>query len=129
MANKYLVDTNIFLEILLGQEKEGVCIEFLNNNKNFLCISDFSLYSIGLILYKFKRYQLFDYFLKDIIRIVDILHIPASEYFKMKDIINNYKLDFDDSYQLITSIYFDLSLVTLDKDFKRIGTFSKVIFL
>ena len=41
-----LVDTNIFLEILLGQEKQEVCKNFLSLNIEQLNITDFSLHSI-----------------------------------------------------------------------------------
>ena len=41
----YLVDTNIFLEIFLDQEKSEVCKKFLNNNYSKLFISDFTCYN------------------------------------------------------------------------------------
>ncbi len=44
-----LIDTNIFLEILLDQEKKNICKEFLNYNIDHLFLSDFSLHSIGVI--------------------------------------------------------------------------------
>lgn len=53
---KYLVDTNIWLEVLLDQEKSEVASNFLENiNSDLLAISDFSLHSILLILAKFKK--------------------------------------------------------------------------
>jgi len=48
----YLVDTNIFLEVILGQEKKEACKNFLNTHIGYLYISDFSLHSIGVILLK-----------------------------------------------------------------------------
>ncbi|MBX2964119.1 MAG: hypothetical protein KF687_16530 [Cyclobacteriaceae bacterium] len=47
---KYLADTNIFLEILLGQQNSSLCKEFLTDIKNEIFISDFSLHTIGVIL-------------------------------------------------------------------------------
>ena len=38
----YLLDTNIFLEILLKQDKSDKCKAFLNDNIGLLNISDFS---------------------------------------------------------------------------------------
>ncbi len=55
----YLVDTNIFLEILLGQDKSSVCKDFLNKNDDKIFISDFSLHSIGVILFRFKKKEIF----------------------------------------------------------------------
>ena len=48
----YLVDTNIFLEILLNDPNKLNCEKFLNDNINNLYISDFSLHSIGIILWR-----------------------------------------------------------------------------
>jgi uncharacterized protein len=39
----FLVNTNIFLEILLAQEKREICKEFLEVNSGNIYISDFSL--------------------------------------------------------------------------------------
>lgn len=44
----FLIDTNIFLEILLNQDKTLICKDFLNKNIKNLNISDFSLLSIGV---------------------------------------------------------------------------------
>lgn len=51
----FLVDTNIFLEILLGQDKKEDCKKFLNNNIENLNITDFSLHSIGVFSDMAKR--------------------------------------------------------------------------
>ena len=50
----FLVDTNIFLEILLGQDKKEVCKRFLDKNIGNLNITDFSLHSLGDISGKLK---------------------------------------------------------------------------
>jgi hypothetical protein len=38
----FLIDTNIFLEILLGQDKKESCKSFIANNFGRLHLSDFS---------------------------------------------------------------------------------------
>jgi len=50
----YLVDTNIFLEILLKQDKSKDCKDFLDKNMDQINITDFSLHSIGVILFQAK---------------------------------------------------------------------------
>jgi len=50
----YLIDTNIFLEILLRRENYKAALSFLKNNKE-LHMSDFSLHSIGVILVKLTK--------------------------------------------------------------------------
>ncbi|GBE28016.1 hypothetical protein BMS3Bbin03_01951 [bacterium BMS3Bbin03] len=60
----YLLDTNIFLAILLDQEKSAACKEFLNKNYDKVFISDFSLHSIGVILFNYNKKQVFKDFIQ-----------------------------------------------------------------
>ena len=48
----YLIDTNIFLEVLLSQERMDICKKILDSNIGNKYLSDFSLHSIGAILFK-----------------------------------------------------------------------------
>ena len=116
----YLVDTNIFLEILLDQEKSSECKKFLENNYDKIFISDFSLHSIGVILFRYKKRELFEEFIKDILSEIKILNLPskAYEFFtKSTDLPN---LDFDDLYQYSVAKYFELKIATMDSDFKKV---------
>lgn len=63
----YLIDTNIFLEILLQQEKNNICKSFLDENIDKLYISDFSLHSIGVILFRNNKEEIFNNFISDIL--------------------------------------------------------------
>lgn len=47
-----LIDTNIFLEIFLGQARRVDCESYLNQHLGHLHLSDFTLHSIGVILFK-----------------------------------------------------------------------------
>ena len=60
----YLVDTNIFLEILLQQNKSKNCKLFLDKNSGVLNISDFFLHSIGVILFRNKKEKIFLKFMR-----------------------------------------------------------------
>ena len=124
----YLLDTNIFLEILLGQEKSGVCKEFLNNNHDKIFISDFSLHSIGVILFRYKKKEIFNKFIQDIISEIKVLNLPSSEYKIFSKNSTSYTLDFDDFYQYSVAKYYDLEIVTMDSDFEQIKDI-KVVFL
>ena len=55
----FLVDTNVFLEILLNRAKKESCKRFLEKNIGELSITDFSLHSIGLILFRYHKKDLF----------------------------------------------------------------------
>lgn len=49
----FLVDTNIFLEIMLAQRKRDECAQFLNlvrDGKQKAAVTDFTIYSIMIIL-------------------------------------------------------------------------------
>ena len=72
----FLVDTNIFLEILLGRAKKESCKGFLEKNMGELSITDFSLHSIGVILFRYHKKALFDDFIKDVMPKVDLLSLP-----------------------------------------------------
>jgi len=60
----FLVDTNVFLEILLMQDKNESCKKFLDNNIGNLNLTDFSLYSIGVILFRYGKEDIFRTLLK-----------------------------------------------------------------
>jgi len=57
-----LVDTNVFLEILLNQDGRKRCETFLQNEKGAAWISDFTLHSIGVLLFRQRRPELFQQF-------------------------------------------------------------------
>ena len=124
----YLLDTNIFLEILLGQEKSGVCKEFLNNNHDKIFISDFSLHSIGVILFRYKKKEIFSEFIQDVVSEIKVLNLPSSEYQIFSKDFTSYQFDFDDFYQYSVAKYYDLEIVTMDSDFEQIKDI-KVVFL
>ncbi|HPO61905.1 MAG TPA: PIN domain-containing protein [Candidatus Kapabacteria bacterium] len=128
MAIMFLVDTNIFLEILLNQTKKEDCKNFLNNNQGNLLISDFSLHSIGVILFKQKLSNFFNIFLQDITNIIDVISIPLNQLSSVTDASKKFKFDFDDAYQYSIANLYNLEIVTLDSDFNKAKEI-KVIFL
>jgi len=123
-----LADTNIFLEILLKQKKSEACKAFLIENASSVFISDFSLHSIGVILFKKEAIDLFREFLRDTLPTVEILGLPADEYHSLADAAQKYSLDFDDAYQHAIAKHFTLKIATMDQDFKRVDDVD-VLFL
>ena len=62
----FVVDTNVWLEVLLEQENAEEAKLFLSSvAARELAITEFSLYSIGIILCKLGRAALFQEFLAD----------------------------------------------------------------
>jgi uncharacterized protein len=120
VAVMYLADTNIFLEILLRQDKSELCKSFLKVHAGEIHISDFSLHSIGVILFRQKEEQTFKKFVTDIFPNVRLISLPKSGYTQIVQIKNALDLDFDDLYQYSICKYFDLRLITMDSDFDKI---------
>jgi len=125
----YLIDTNIFLEILLGQEKKESCKNFLHDNHASLSISDFSLHSIGVILFKHKKADIFTEFCGDILHSIDVVTLSKEIYARLAETKVSLKLDFDDAYQYLIAKEHGLKIVTMDDDFKRAKDRVPVIFL
>ncbi|MCD4772794.1 MAG: PIN domain-containing protein [Bacteroidales bacterium] len=124
-----LIDTNIFLEILLNQEKKELCKDFLQENIDNLSISDFSLHSIGVILLRNKKDKTFSKFLKDILPKISVLTLTKEKYIEILKFSKKYNLDFDDSYQACLSVDKNLEIITMDKDFKKIAGLINVRYI
>lgn len=126
---KYLIDTNIFLEILLEQEKKEKCKSFLVENYGKLVLSVFSLHSIGVILFRNHKYSLYNSFINDVIPNIKVASIEKNRYYRLEELAVRFNLDFDDSFQAVLAEDLELTVVTMDKDFERIKKHIKIKFL
>lgn len=126
---KYLLDTNIFLQILPGQDKSEECKSFISKNEGKICITDFALHSIGVILFRNKLFGVFNLFINNFISKIYVLTLDKNNYSIISHLSEKYKLDFDDSYQLTIAGEFNLSFITLDSDFKSLSKDYKIINL
>jgi len=115
----YLLDTNIFLEILLNQDKSKACELFINDNRGNLAISDFSLHSIGVILLRNNKHDVFSSFAADIFEKIMIFSLPVNMYSTLPEYSKKTGLDFDDTYQCLVAKYYQLSIFTMDRDFEK----------
>ncbi|HSV87597.1 MAG TPA: PIN domain-containing protein [Bacteroidales bacterium] len=121
---RYLVDTNVWLERLLDQEKSDIVSKFLNLSPiDSLFVSDFSIHSIGVILSRLKKYVVLEKFLNDLFvnGQIELLSLYSVDLLDVVENIKKYKFDFDDSYQYTVAYKFDLTIVTFDKDFNAKG--------
>jgi predicted nucleic acid-binding protein len=116
----FLVDTNVFLEILLKQNKRKDCKKFLNNNIENLNMTDLSLHSIGIILFRYGKEEIFQKFVEDVISNTKLLSLPVELYGEVVNVRKSLNLDFDDAYQYSIAKYHGLKVVTMDRDFERI---------
>lgn len=115
----YLVDTNVFLEGLLEQEKvETVSTFFQKTDLGEMFISDLSLHSIGIILFKLQKNKLFDSFLEDlVIDGIGVLSLKPHELKRLGTVSQEFQLDFDDAYQYAVAEKYNYTLVSFDSDF------------
>jgi predicted nucleic acid-binding protein len=116
----YLVDTNVFLEILLNQAGRKKCEAFLQNEKGAAWISDFTLHSIGVLLFRQERPELFDKFTADTLPQFTILSLSETGYSQLAEINARHSLDFDDAYQFAVAREHSLTIASQDKDFQRV---------
>ncbi len=119
---RLLVDTNIFLEVLLAQTRANEAKELLGKNDTHdFFISDFSLHSIGLILFRRNQADAFHDFLSDMITGAGttVALLQPDEMSVVADHAANFNLDFDDAYQYAAAEKYDLTIVSFDRDFER----------
>jgi predicted nucleic acid-binding protein len=119
---KLLLDTNIFLEVLLEQARVDDAKTLLAKTETHdFFISDFSLHSIGVILLKRNRTDVFRRFVSDMVTeagtTVGLLR--ADEMEAVADHSGTFNLDFDDAYQYALADKYDLTIVSFDSDFDR----------
>jgi predicted nucleic acid-binding protein len=119
---KALLDTNIFLEIILSQEKaEEAKVLLLKSAQHEFFITDYSLHSIGLLLFRRKQHEAFRAFLDDVLANggIGLLSLLPDEMETVILASQKFSLDFDDAYQYAAAARYDLVLVSFDTDFQR----------
>ena len=119
---KLLLDTNIFLEVILDQERANEARTLLSKvEEHEFFISDYSLHSIGLLLFRRGKHEVFQRFLKDMILDPGVVVIPlsAQEMERLIDVAQRFHLDFDDAYQYAVAERYGLTIISFDADFDR----------
>jgi hypothetical protein len=118
----FLLDTCIVLELLLDQEQAGEVERFLRTTSpDLLHLSEFSLYSLGIIL---LRRQAFDAFLRMVDDLlltggVTLVRLGPENMDEVVRAAQSFRLDFDDAYQYAVATKHDLTIVSFDSDFDR----------
>jgi predicted nucleic acid-binding protein len=81
-------------------------------------MTDLALHSIGIILFRLGKYELFTSFVEDmIINGMEILSSLPEDLMKLDRTAQQYNLDFDDAYQYMLAEKHQLQLISFDKDF------------
>jgi predicted nucleic acid-binding protein len=118
----YLLDTNIILELLLDQDNADEVERFLRSTPpDQLYLSEFALYSLGIILLRSKEYDTFLRAVEDLLTIggLQLVRLGVSDMPELVRAAQAFNLDFDDAYQYAIAERYDLTLVSFDVDFDR----------
>jgi predicted nucleic acid-binding protein len=118
----FLLDTNVWLEVLLDQERAAEARQFVQGvEAENLAITEFSLYSLGVILTRLKKDEVFEDFLSDTVEDSGVIRLRL-ELPDLRTLITyrrRFGLDFDDAYQCVAAEKYGCTLVSLDSDFDK----------
>ena len=120
----YLIDTNIFLEILLEQEKKDECLKFMElalEGKLEATVTDFTIHSIAVILTRQKLLDFLIDFLSDLRSFIGLKLVNTSldDKLRIARLAKERNFDFDDAYQYYIARLYNLKIVSFDTDFDK----------
>ena len=118
----YLVDTNIWLERLLDQERSEEVGRFLDGaGPGELFISDFTLHSIAVVLSRLNRVRVLLEFVEDLFggEALGVVRLLPRDLPGVIDHMEEFGPDFDDAYQYCAASKYHLGLLSFDSDFDR----------
>jgi uncharacterized protein len=118
----YLIDTNIILELLLEQDRADEAASFLlDTPAEQLYLSDFSVHSLGVILLRRKRGDIFlTAVVGDLLSSgIRVAALGVNDLPLVVEAAQKFNLDFDDAYQYTVARQSDLQIVSFDSDFDR----------
>ncbi len=116
----YLVDTNIWLERLLDQERAAEVGRFLADvSADELLVSDFSFHSIGVILDRLDQHASLLELADDLFTngAVGLVGLDPEDMPRLVEVIQEFGLDFDDACQYVAAEKHSAELVSFDTDF------------
>ncbi len=125
----YLLDTNIFLEILLQREKSKAAKNlFIANPSTDLFLTDFSLHSIGVFLFQRNKHETYVSFVKDVVikTGIAVIGLDHKEVLALAEVSKRYHLDFDDAYQYAVAQKYSLQIMSFDADFDHTESGRKI---
>jgi hypothetical protein len=119
-GSQFLIDSSVWLERLLQQERDDEVkrlLDFLFDDE--LAISEFSLYSIGIIAMGNDRGAIYRQFLQDLFVEGNVTRVRLAppRLVHAVNAIDEFGLDFDDAYQYVAAKTRDWELVSFDDDF------------
>ncbi|MGD0996182.1 MAG: PIN domain-containing protein [Candidatus Bathyarchaeia archaeon] len=122
----YLVDTNIFLEVLLSQAKKEECEKLLDQfkkSKKLGIITDFTVHSIIVTMYSYERLEALKVFLSSLTGYKGLRIYPTdlTNEIKATELATQNKLDMDDTIQYAIALDTNVeAIVSFDKHFNNL---------
>jgi predicted nucleic acid-binding protein len=119
----YLVDANVFLEVLYRRDRWAECYEFLNRVKRGdirAYVLHFTIHAVSAIL---GKPDLVNKYLSELStwRGLVIIDSPIDEEVMASELASRVDLDFDDGLHYYYAKKMGLKLVSFDKDFDKTG--------
>ncbi|MDZ7260569.1 MAG: PIN domain-containing protein, partial [candidate division KSB1 bacterium] len=114
-----LIDTNIFLEILLKQTKSEIAkqvLRDLNETLEPFIVTSFTIHSIIVILENRKQLKELQIFINSLSEFGNLIFY-CLDFDEVSEIVNNlsqWKLDFDDAFQYFVAKKMDAEIITFD---------------
>lgn len=120
----YLLDSNIFLEMIFERTHELACqrLLFALSDQRYGWITSFSIHAIEAILGKKRQSNILATFLENVVThpYLRVYTTSLEEEMQAVSCLDSKGLDFDDALQYTVAKNHGLTLVTLDQDFNKI---------
>lgn len=103
---RLLIDTNLFLEIILEQENAEQAKSLLQRTREHeFFVTDYALHSIGLLLFRRRQHDAFKSFPRDLtVRAgITVISVSTDQMGAVIDASEKFRLDFDDAYQYVAA--------------------------
>jgi predicted nucleic acid-binding protein len=122
----FLVDTNIFLEMLLLQTRKQECALFLQTlktGKNTAVVTDFTIHSIIVIMSSLNKIDGLKIFLQSLTAFkgLHVHNTTLSEEINATELATQCKLDMDDAIQYAVALSIKAqAIISFDKHFDHL---------
>jgi len=119
----FLVDTNIFLEVMLARAKRRACIAFLESvriGREKAAVTDFTIYSIMIILDGHGKLRELNRFLRSLsaYKGLTLYAVSLEDKLQAVELAENNEFDIDDAVQYASARTVRANaIVSLDKHF------------
>ncbi len=118
----YLIDTNVLLEIFLQRERSPEAKRFLRLTPfSNIYVTDLSIYSIGLSLFKADLQDTYLKFLNDLFNNGEVwrVQLMMDNMPKVSETAQKYQMNFHDAYQYTSAEIYSLILVSFNPVYDR----------